>query len=75
MARFRATIKGSRGTASRLGTKKSGLEASINGWNIGVDVSLWVDAQGHDRITVIRTGGSNHRSESEGLVQIIDDTQ
>lgn len=33
MARFRATIRGQRGQASRLGSAASGIVANINGWN------------------------------------------
>lgn len=60
MAKFRATIEGSRGEASRLGTAKSGLRASINGWNIGIDVYLRYDEKlGCDCVYVALTGGSN----------------
>ncbi len=58
MAHFRATIQGNKGEASRLGTTKSGLEASINGWTAGV----WVKAQTGepgDVFYVYATGGSN----------------
>ena len=60
MARFRATIKGSKGEASRLGTAKSGLVVNVNGWNVGVRVTIG-DEDGQDVIHVHRTGGSNNK--------------
>jgi hypothetical protein len=38
MAHFRAVIKGSRGEASRLGSKASGIDSKVSGWNGGVRV-------------------------------------
>lgn len=59
MAQFRGTIKGGRGgEGSRLGTKGSGLTVKANGWDTGVVVHL-AHVDGHDRVTVLRTGG-NH---------------
>lgn len=64
MARFRATIQGSRGAASRLGGKEAGARASVNGWNVGVNVfaNAAKDRNGNegDRITLYITGGSNN---------------
>ena len=57
MARFRATIQGNRGMASRLGHKC--LDASINGWNLGVKVYAYVNEKGKDEFKVFQTGGSN----------------
>ena len=45
MTRFRATIQGNRGAASRLGGVNSGVEASVNGWDIGVGVKARVDGE------------------------------
>ena len=58
MAQFRGTIQGTRGEASRLGTKSSGLTVTANGWDTGVRVELDHET-GQDRVTVWRTGGSN----------------
>jgi hypothetical protein len=61
MARFRATIKGNRGEASRLGSAKSGITAKVNGWDAGIRVHG--DSMGDsDRFLVFQTGGSNKRS-------------
>ena len=59
MARFRATVTGSRGEASRLG--HHGISTKTNGWNAGVDVEAGVIG-GEDCFTVFATGGSNGRS-------------
>lgn len=60
MARFRGTVQGNRGQASRLGTKRSGLVTETNGWNSGVRVIATVDDDGEDQFQVYSTGGSSH---------------
>ena len=58
MAHFRGTVTGNRGTASRLGHKKTGLTVTCNGWNEGIKV--YADSvDGQDVFTVYKTGGSN----------------
>lgn len=60
MAHFRGTLQGSRGEASRLGTKKSGLTATINGWDLGLSVDLRHDPEKDEDILVVwLTRGSN----------------
>ena len=59
MARFRATIQGQRGSASRLGSTKSGITAQVNGWDVGVDVDA-DDENGTDTFKVYVTGGSRN---------------
>ena len=63
MAHFRATIQGTRGEASRLGTKSTGIQASINGWDIGLNVDIIHNEAGQDKILVSLTGGSNQKGE------------
>lgn len=58
MARFRGTVSGNRGTASRLGHPQDGLTVTANGWNSGVHVDLY-DEDGEDRCRIYFTGGSN----------------
>ena len=41
MAHFRATIQGSRGEASRLGTRSSGLQTVAASWQGAVRVELY----------------------------------
>jgi hypothetical protein len=75
MAQFRATIQGQRGPASRLGHKKSGITASINGWDSGVSVSA-EHVYDRDRFWVTATGGSNGRQPQQclGVIEVIDGT-
>lgn len=66
MAQFRAIIRGTRGEASRLGSKQSGIIAHVDGWHTGATVRI-SHVDGRDRVSVYRTGGSN-RGTSEVLV-------
>lgn len=59
MARFRGTLKGQRGEASRLGNAKTGLEVECNGWDAGVSIRATVSSQETDIFAVYMTGGSN----------------
>ena len=60
MAQFRASIRGQRGGASRLGGKSSGISASVNGWRLGVNVSAhYNESTDCDVIAVAINGGSN----------------
>lgn len=59
MAQFRGTLQGNRGQASRLGTKKSGLSVSANGWGIGINIVLYHDmTTDKDEAIVSLTRGS-----------------
>lgn len=59
MAHFKADIQGNRGEASRLGSKDSGIYCHIRGWNVGVEVSGYVDDEtGKDEFLVTITSGS-----------------
>lgn len=76
MAQFRATIEGSRGMASRLGTKKSGLDVRINGWNDGLRVTAYFDEEtGKDVFEVFRTGGSNDSHDKTPIMVRIKDRE
>jgi hypothetical protein len=59
MAQFRATIRGQRGEASRLGSKKSGITANVNGWGIGVHVEASHAGEFGDCIRIWATKGSS----------------
>lgn len=73
MAQFRATIKGQRGEASRLGSKSSGLRAEVNGWNVGVVVIAQHDYEtGKDKLVVYRTGGSNGGWNREKIAEVVE---
>lgn len=71
MAQFYAEIKGNRGKASRMGTKASGIEAHIRGWDIGVRIFIH-HGDGKDIIEVYKTGGSNNRQTGELLATLIE---
>jgi hypothetical protein len=60
MAHFRGTIQGQRGSASRLGSVKSGLTVKANGWDFGVEVFL-SNRDGIDTARIYLMGGSNDR--------------
>lgn len=65
MAHFIGFINGSRGEASRLGTKNSGIEARAQGWNIGGRVAVRHNATtGKDEVTLEVTTGSNGSGHS-----------
>ena len=60
MSHFYAGIEGSRGPATRCGTKGSGHYGHIRGWNIGGIVAMRHDFQtGQDMTKFILTDGSN----------------
>jgi hypothetical protein len=58
MSHFYASIKGSRGEATRCGTKASGIRGHVRGWKIGAEVSCHVDGLGEDICHVYVTQGS-----------------
>lgn len=72
MAHFRAKIQGSRGEASRLGTKTSGMWASVDGWNVGVFITV-VHENGRDCIRVFRNKGSNGHTNNDLIAEIVED--
>ena len=61
MAHFRGTVKGGRGTASRLGHKTTGLSVTARSWSGEVRVHLYFDdksKEDHARIDLYdRSGG------------------
>ena len=63
MSHFYAEIQGSRGMASRCGTKTSGHWCHIRGWDSGVEVyAIHHAGTRSDRFEVYATGGSNSTS-------------
>lgn len=68
MAHFRGVLQGRRGSTSRLGDKRKGIHATLNGWNAGVYVELCheadpVSGSGRDIVRVYQTKGSNGGEE------------
>lgn len=71
MAQFYASIQGNRGQATRMGTKTSGMDAHIRGWNLGANVRLHYDEDKETDVLIIEiTGGSNGRHSSMHLATV-----
>jgi len=67
MAHFRATMKGSRGEATRLGSKDTGLKVTVRGWNGGLTIlARYDEVTGEDVFEIASDGGSN--SARKGLI-------
>lgn len=68
MAQFYAQIQGNRGAVTRMGTKGSGIEGHLRGWNVGARVVIWYDkGQDKDIVQVYKTAGSNY-GKSDNLI-------
>ena len=75
MAQFYADIQGNRGMATRMGTKKSGLDGHIRGWYIGARVFMRFNEETkEDEVTVDLTNGSSgcHSSKRLGVFTVKD---
>ncbi len=61
MAHFYATVSGARDTvATKTGTKASGMDAHVRGWDVGARIRMFHDEKtGKDRVQVYLTKGSN----------------
>lgn len=72
MARFYGEVKGSAATsATRMGRDK--IVGHIRGWNLGAEVTLFVNEQGQDEMVIRVTGGSN--SPNGGIIIYHDSTK
>ncbi len=74
MAHFYASIQGARGETTRTGTKASGIEGHIRGWDSGVFVQSLNTGPTKDEFAVWATSGSNdaHTSRYLGVVKLVD---
>jgi len=64
MAHFYGVLQGSRGEATRLGTKASGVHTTAASWEGAVKVDLWYDEDdGVDRCTVWLVPWHGHGTE------------
>ena len=65
MSHFYGTLKGSRGEASRCGTKKSGVEVVAASWAGAIRVHVFQDDDGNDRfyVAMVPWGGSGDSFE------------
>ena len=62
MAQFKADIKGSRGSVSRLGGKTSGITGHIRGWESGIRIEGHHDEDLGDIFMVYQTSGSGFKA-------------
>jgi hypothetical protein len=68
MARFYGVLQGQAGTATRLGSPRSGITVEGRGWDAGVKVHGYVnDMTGGDEFDIYMTGGSNGATPSRHL--------
>lgn len=72
MARFIGIIRGNRDEASRIGDSRSGVNAKINGWHIGIEVVASVDDDGNDNFEIYKTTGSNGNFRNKLITEIKD---
>lgn len=71
MSRFYGEMRGTRDNAvTRCGDAKKGMTAHIRGWNAGVKIYCYVDADGKDIIEVYRTGGSRNDANLKRIATI-----
>lgn len=63
MAHFYGTLQGSRGTATRLGTEKSGMQVSAQSWDGSVIVKLWQNSNDETWCTIYYAEGSSSGGE------------
>ena len=67
---FYADIEGNRGVGTRCGTKSSGIDGHIRGWNVGARISCIYDEEsGKDICRIYKTGGSNGDGRSELIAE------
>ena len=71
MSQFYANIQGSRGEATRMGTKNSGMEGHIRGWGSGGKVVM-EHIEDKDVCFIYATGGSNYGSRKILIAKIKD---
>lgn len=69
MAHFYADIQGNRGIATRMGSKDSGIDGHIRGWDSGAKIKCYVNDKGQDVVDVYATNGSGYGSKAvSGLI-------
>jgi len=68
MAQFYADIQGNRGQATRMGTKDSGMDGHIRGWNLGGRVWMRYNKElERDEVTIDLTSGSGYGNAEKRL--------
>ena len=71
MAQFRAEIKGSRGSVSRLGHKTTGITSHTCGWESGIRVEGHFDEELGDIFLVWQTSGSGFKGRDVLLGKLV----
>jgi len=71
MSQFKADIQGSKGAASRLGGKASGISGHIRGWSSGIRVEGHHDEELGDIFLVWQTTGSGFSGNSTLLGKLV----
>jgi len=59
MSHFYGDLQGNRGMATRQGTRASGIDGHLRGWNTGARIII-THENGADHVKVYKTGGSHH---------------
>lgn len=67
MSRFYGSMKGGRGQVTRCGTKGSGIQSHVRGWNIGVKITCYANVSDEDEVAIYLTSGSNDSKASKLL--------
>lgn len=76
MSQFYASIQGSRGEATRQGTKSSGIEGHIRGWHTGAFVVVYYDKETkQDHVRVYKTTGSHNRGAKQLIAEWDEDSK
>jgi len=57
VAHFYGWLQGSKGQTTRCGTRNSGINAEIQGWDLGIKAQMSQNSNGEDEINVYLTGG------------------
>lgn len=73
MSHFYGVMQGSRGEATRCGTKASGLQVTAASWGGAVQVDLYLDSMGRDcyRVTMKPwRGAGDSATLAEGVVGV-----
>lgn len=72
MAHYYASVTGSRGTTvTKSGTKASGMDAHIRGWDVGVEVvSMDVVEGADDLFSISMTNGSNGEGSAREVIHL-----
>ncbi len=63
MSKFYGDLQGSRGEATRCGTKQSGIRSHVRGWHVGIRATV-DDRLAGDTVHVYATSGSSNNGTS-----------